>query len=147
MKKRTFWFVMCLLSLLNGTCFYWGSLAAMAQGIEGADNQAALLFIPILWITAVLVLITLNIYTLLWGRKIHSDCRIRLWTVFCFAGLKGNKAVVRVVFLTITLLLMLFGYALFASYGFTAAAYALSGGLLLLCLYQWQSVGMEGVSC
>lgn len=144
MRKWIFWLTMCLVSLLNGVCFFLGSLAAMGRGVEGVDNQAGLLFIPVLWILAGMVLLGLNACTFVYGTRIQPGCRIHLREIFRFAALKAGERVGRGAFLAATGLLMLFGYALFASDSVIAAAYALSGGLLLLCLYTWQKAG---VSC
>lgn len=50
MKKYTFWLSMLAVSLMNGAIFYVCSADIMRSGIEGVDNQASLLFIPMLWI-------------------------------------------------------------------------------------------------
>ncbi|MDE5748628.1 MAG: hypothetical protein K2I21_13760, partial [Acetatifactor sp.] len=69
MKKWYFWFSMFTVSLLNGAMFYIASAGAMNRGIDGVDNQAGLLIIPMLWIMAILVLIVLNVFTLIYGLK------------------------------------------------------------------------------
>lgn len=145
MKKRTFWIAMCIASLLNGAIFFWASFSVMQHGLDGIDNQASLLFIPFLWIIATLVLIVLNIYTLIRGAKITQNQMIDLFDVFRFSGLSAKAKAGRITFITMTCLLMLFGYSLFSSQIIWAAAYALSGGVLLLFLYAWREAGcVEG---
>ena len=143
MRKYQFWFLMCALSVVNGWFFYRTSLRAMERGAEGVDNQAALLFIPLLWIMAVFVLLLINLYTLIQGKHIRRSTRISLVTLFRPAGLSRAERLERGVFFIVTGLLMLFGYALFAGEGLWAVAYALSGGGLLLCLYAWQTSGRK----
>ena len=138
MKKWTFWIVMCAVSLLNGATFFGASLGVMQRGLDGIDNQASLLFIPFLWIIAAFVLVVINAYTLIRGIKIGKDQMIGLFDVFCFSGLSAKAKAGRIVFITMTCLFILFGYSLFASQIIWAAAYALSGGLLLLFLYAWR---------
>lgn len=48
MKKWFFWITMCLVSILNGAAFFGASISALNRGLNGVDNQAALLFIPFL---------------------------------------------------------------------------------------------------
>lgn len=137
MKKRTFWAAMCLVSLLHGGVFYLASLRAMRQGIAGTDNQAALLFIPLLWIAAGAVLLLLNICTLVSGRKIRRERRIYLTEIFQLSGLPGAEKRKKIVSLAAAGALMVFAYSLFAREPFSAAAYALTGGLLLAFLFTW----------
>ena len=137
MKKWTFWITMCIVSLLNGALFFGASLNIMRQGFDGVDNQASLLFIPLLWIIAALVLIGLTIYTLICGIRIQKEQMISCLDVFLLSGLSKKEKAGRISFLTAACLLMLFGYGLFAPEIIWAAAYALSGGVLLLSLYAW----------
>lgn len=136
MKKWSFWAVMCMVSLANGGFFFAGSLHSMRQGVSGADNQAALLFIPLLLITAVFVLVLLNIYTLICGIKINRERTVDFFELFHLSGISRKAWVGKIVFIAITCLLTLFGGCLFAP-GCLSAAYALSGGLLLVLLYAW----------
>ena len=138
MKKWTFWAAMCLASLLHGGVFYLVSLRAMQQGIAGADNQAALLFIPLLWIAAGAVLLLLNVCTLICGRKVRRGRRIYLTEIFQISGLPGTEKRSRILSLVAAGVLMAFAYNLFAREPLSAAAYALTGGLLLAFLFAWR---------
>ena len=138
MKKWIFWIAMCAVSLLNGAAFFGASLGVMQRGLDGIENQASLLFIPFLWIIAAFVLIVINVYTLIRGIRINKGQMITLFDVFHFSGLSARAKAGRITFITTTCLLMLFGYSLFASQIIWAAAYALSGGVLLLFLYVWR---------
>lgn len=144
MKKWTFWISTCLVSILNGAAFFSASLNSMQQGIDGADNQAALLFVPLLWIAAALVLVGLNVYTLMRGMAIEKGQTICVSGIFDLYGLSRRAAAGRISFFVMTCLLMLFGYSLFASETILSIAYALSGGVLLLFLYVWKMSGLQG---
>lgn len=135
---------MCVVSLLNGGFFFGASFNAMRRGIDGVENQASLLFVPFLWIIAAFVLILLNLYTLICGIKIEKKQRICLSDIFHLSELSKKAKASRISFITITILLMLFGYSLFAAEIAWAAAYALSGGALLLFLYTWKKAAVQG---
>lgn len=141
MKKHTLRIAICVASLLNGAVFFVASLSVMRRGLDGIDNQASLLFIPFLWIIAAFVLIVLNLYTLIRGATINKNQKISPFDVFRFSGLSAKAKAGRTAFITMTCLLMVFGYSLFASQIIWAAAYALSGGVLLLFLYAWRKAG------
>ncbi len=136
-KKWIFWAAMCGVSVLNGLLFFAGSYSDMRRGIEGADNQAGLIFIPVLWILAAVVLLVINVCTLVRGRGLNKDLRIRFLNVFHLAGLPKGTAVARVFFFAFTLLLMALGYYMFAN-RFCSVLYALTGGAFLLSLYAWR---------
>ena len=138
---------MCITSLLNGGFFFGASFNAMQRGLDGVENQAALLFVPFLWIIAAFVLILLNTYTLIGGIKTEKKRMICLLDIFHLSGLSKGEKVGRIVFFTATLLLMLFGYSLFAAEIAWAAAYALSGGILLLFLYAWKKTDVHRTGC
>lgn len=142
MNKRSFWLVMCALSMGNGALFYRLSRDAMESGIASVDNQASLLFIPVLWIIAAAVLVCLNVYTLVFGRRIPKSRRIHFLEAFRFSGRRPREAAGQIGFLAITCLLMAFAYLLFTP-GRMGAAYALSGGALLICLSRWQEEGEQ----
>lgn len=131
MKKNRFLLAALLTALANGGLFYLASARAMRAGIPGADNQAALLFIPLLWIAAGLVLVLLAAWLLVIGRRIPPERVIRP-----AAALRKEDGGLRLRFLIPAGILMLMGYGLFAS--FLSAAYALSGGALLVLLRAWQ---------
>ena len=137
MKKWLFWCVMCLASLLNGASFFKASLHAMRRGLDGTDNQAALIFVPFLWFLAIFVLVLINGYTLMRGIKIEREQTICLMDIFRLSGLSKRAKAGRILFMIATAILMLFGYSLFAAEIMWAASYALSGGALLLFLYAW----------
>jgi len=143
MKKWAFWTAMLAVSILNGVCFYGGSASAMRRGLDGADNQAGLLFIPMFWIAAVFVLIVINLYTFARGFRIEKNQRIGLFDIFRLSGLSGKAKAGRIAFLAVTCLLMVFGFALFPRELAWAIAYALTGGALLLFLYAWQKAPLR----
>ena len=143
MKKWFFWIIMCGVSILNGFTFFGASVSAMNRGLNGVDNQAALLFIPLLWIIAAFVLIVLNIYTLIRGVNIKKEQIIPILAVFQLSGLSKRAKVYKVSFIIITCSLMLFGYCLFAAEIMWSIAYALSGGILLLFLYIWNKAAVQ----
>ncbi len=136
MKKWVFWAAMCGVSVLNGLLFFAGSYSDMQRGVEGVDNQAGLIFIPILWVVAAIVLLIINVCTLVRGRGLDKNIRIRFLNVFHFAGLPKGAAAARVFFFTLTVLLMILGYYMFAN-RFCSILYALTGGAFLLSLYIW----------
>ena len=138
MKKRPFWLMMVAVSLLNGAIFYRASSIEMNRGIEGVDNQAGLLFIPILWVMAIYALAVLHVYTLIHGRKLANNQEISLLDLFRLSELSAKSKMIRVIFLITVCLLMVFGYSLFAAEKIWAVSYALSGGILLLLLYAWE---------
>ena len=115
MKKRLYWMSMLAVSLLNGVIFYIASGSAMNRGIDGVDNQAGLLFIPIFWILATFVLVALNTFTWIHGRKIARNQKIALFDLFRLSKLSAKEKALRAVFAITTCLLMLFGYSLFAA--------------------------------
>lgn len=143
MKKWAFWVTMCVVSILNGVCFFGASASAMNRGIHEVDNQAALLLIPLFWIIAVLVLIAINIYTLVQGSKIKRNQTISLFEIFQLSGLSKKAKVFKISFLLITCLLMVLGYSLFAKEMIWSVSYALSGGILLLFLYSWKNTSVQ----
>ncbi len=136
-KKWGFWAAMCGVSVLNGLLFFAGSYSDMRRGVEGVDNQAGLIFIPILWILAAVVLLVINVCTLVRGRRLDKNLRIRFLNVFHLAGLPKGAAATRVFFFTFTLLLMALGYYMFAN-RICSVLYALTGGAFLLSLYVWR---------
>lgn len=144
MRKWIFWVIMCLISILNGLLFFKTSSDAMQRGIEGVDNQGALLFIPILWIMAAIVLFAINLYTLIYGRKIKNDHKIHIINMFYLAKQSKKEILSRMVFFGVTCLLMFFGYSLFAA-SIWSVAYAVSGGLLFICLYIWHKTGIQKI--
>ncbi len=136
MKKWEFWAAMCGVSMLNGLLFFAGSYSDMQRGIEGVDNQAGLIFIPILWIAAAIVLLAIHVCTLIRGRRLDKNLRIRFWKVFHLAGLPKGAAAARVLFFAFTVLLMILGYYMFAN-RFWSVLYAFTGGAFVLSLYAW----------
>lgn len=138
MNKYQFWLIMCLTSILNGAFFYRASASAMERGLEGVENQAALALIPALWVLAGLVVLAINVAALISSKDIQRGYRFSFRQLFQFENLSQRERVGRTGFFTATVLLMLFGYALFWPEGIWGVGYALSGGALLLCLYAWQ---------
>lgn len=136
MKKWSFWAAMCGVSVLNGLLFFAGSYSDMQRGIEGADNQAGLLFVPILWAAAAVALLAINVCTLIRGRGLDRNLRIRFMKVFRLAGLSKGAAAGRVCFFAFTVLLMALGCRMFAG-RFISVLYGLTGGAFLLSLYVW----------
>lgn len=143
MKKYTFWLSMLAVSLMNGAIFYVCSADIMRSGIEGVDNQASLLFIPMLWILAVFVLFALHAAAWVQGRNIPGEQKIRLLAIFRLSALPAKEKAHRVAFLIAVCLLMLFGYGLFADQPVWAVSYALSGGMFLLLLYAWKNASEQ----
>lgn len=137
MKKWSFWAAMCGVSVLNGLFFFAGSYSDMQRGVEGVDNQAGLIFIPILWALTAVVLLVINACTLVRGRGLDKDLHIRFLNVFHLAGLPKSAAAARVFFFAVTALLMALGYCMFAN-RFYSVLYALTGGTFLLSLYVWK---------
>lgn len=143
MKKWPFWFSMFAVLLLNGASFYKASAGAMSRGIDGVDNQAGLLFIPILWIMAICALIALGACTLACGRTIPTNQKIAMFDLFHLSGRSAKEKTVRAAFIIMTCLLMLFAYSLFVAESIWAVSYALSGGALLLLLYAWGRAAVQ----
>lgn len=136
MKKWGFWAAMCGVSILNGLLFFAGSYNDMQRGLEGVDNQAALLFIPLLWILAAITLLALNGFAFVHGRGLDPALRVRFFHVFHFAGLRKGAAAARVSFFVFDILLMGLGCQIFTN-RLCNALYALTGGVYLLFLYVW----------
>lgn len=143
MRKWFFWLLMLAASFLNGTAFYKASASAMSRSIDGVDNQAGLLFIPILWIIAIYTLIVLNGFTLIRGLKMAKNQKIVLSDLFQLSRISTKEKAFKIVFIITTCLLMLFGYCLFAADTIWAVSYALSGGVLLLLLYAWEKASVQ----
>lgn len=143
MKKRTFWIVMCILSICNGAFFFKASYNAMNRGIEGVDNQAGLLFIPVLWVMAVLVLVMIAVFTWVFGKQMNKDRIIWLRNPVQLSGLSPKEKVCRMIFIFATGFLMLLGYGLFANDPVWAVAYAFSGGALFVFLHTWIKASMQ----
>lgn len=101
MNRLSFWLLMCVLSVVNGLIFFQLTFAAMGRGISDVDNQGALLMIPLFWITAVILLVLLNIITLVDGRNIPKGTGVDPLAAFRFAGLRGREMAGRVIFLVI----------------------------------------------
>lgn len=137
MKKWAFWATMCIASMMNGFFFFVASRNSMSRGIEGVDNQGALLFIPLLWIVAFFVIAVINVYTAVRGIKIEKSRTIDLLAVFHLSGLSPKAKIGRIAFLAVCGFLVVFGYCLFAQDTIWAVSYALSGGVLLVFLYAW----------
>lgn len=135
MKKWTFWAATCSVSILNGLLFFAGSYSDMQRGAGGADNPAGLLFVPILWALAAMVLLLINVCTLIRGKGLDKELRVRFLNVFHLAGLPKGAAA-RVCFFAFAALLMAFGSFMFAD-RLCSILYALTGGALLLLLYAW----------
>ena len=139
MRKQLFCLLTCGISLLNGLFFFLGSLALLVRGIPDVDNQGALLFIPLLWITAAAVLLFLNGCTLACGFVLEKGYRFHPGRLFCLRGLRGGKLVCRAGLLLLSALVLLHAFCVSAPNGHLLdAAYLLTGVLYLLCLYLWR---------
>lgn len=138
MKKLYFWLLIVLSAAANGTAFYLGTTDVMERGIEGVDNQAGLLFIPILWLAALGVICTVCGIT---GASLFCvDLkRIRWYRLLKKTGRPERERRRNYLFLAICGGLMCFAYALFWPQQIYSAAYALSGGALLVLLYNWNA--------
>ena len=144
MRRLPFWMLMCLLSLMNGLLFFQMTFALMRRGIPDVDNQGALLIIPLFWIAAAIVLVLLNIITLVEGRHIPKDAGVDPLAAFRFAGLKGREKAGRVVFLAAAALLVYLALHFDYHQRLLSAAYAITGGGLLMLLYGWRRAAMKG---
>lgn len=147
MKRWRFWFATFAVSILNAGCFFGASFSAMHRGIEGVDNQAMLLFIPLFWIKGIFVIIGINVYTFVSGYRLAKNLEFDIFTLFRFSGLSPKAKVYRVMFMLFSCLLMVFGYFLFAQEVIWSVCYALSGGILLLFLYTWTTATDTEQNC
>ena len=134
MRRLPFWGLMCLLSLANGFLFFQMTIAPMQRGIPNVDNQGALLMIPLFWIAAAMVLIVLNIVTFVDGQYIPRDVKADPLAAFRFRGLNRREMVGRVVFLAIAAFLVYFAFHFSHHERILSAAYAITGGMLLILL-------------
>lgn len=128
--------MMALASLVNGSCFFFASRSVMERGIEGVDDQAGLIFIPMLWILAAAVLVVLNASTAVRGRALPGTHRIswrRTADRPSVIGRIGDAC-----WLLMSCGLAVFAYGLFADGPSWAVSYALTGGLLLVLLRVWE---------
>lgn len=144
MRKKTYELLMIALALGNGVLFILASLAEMRKGVEGVDNQAALLLIPVLWIPAAAVVLGLILYILLRGRKLKKDMVFYPQRLFDLQGLGRGRIVSRITLFGGTAVLMLFGFWLFVREPLLAGLYALTGGALVLLLYVWTRSASHG---
>ncbi len=144
MRKRTYELLLIALALGNGVLFILASLAEMQKGVEDVDNQAALLFIPVLWIPAGAVVLGLILFILLRGRKLEKDMVFHPQRLFDLQGLGRGRIVSRITLFGVTAALMLFGFWLFVREPFLAGFYALTGGALVLLLYVWTRSASHG---
>lgn len=144
MKRLPFWLLIFLLSWVNGLIFFQLTFAAMGRGIPDVDNQGALLMIPLFWFAAAIVLILLNIVTLVTGRHIPRGAGVDPLAAFRFAGLKGRKMAGRVAFLIVSALLVYLALHFDHHERLLSAAYAITGGTLLMLLYGWRSAAVKG---
>lgn len=144
MKRLPFWLLIFLLSWVNGLIFFQLTFAAMGRRIPDVDNQGALLMIPLFWFAAAIVLILLNIVTLVTGRHIPRGAGVDPLAAFRFAGLKGRKMAGRVAFLIVSALLVYLALHFDHHERLLSAAYAITGGTLLMLLYGWRSAAVKG---
>ena len=138
MKKWSFWFLTFLISLVNAGCFFGASVSAIKRGIDGVDNQGALLFIPLLWFIAFFVILGMNIFTLIKGIRLSKVQTISIAAFFHFLNLSAKAMAYRVIWIAVSCLLMVFGFSLFAQEIIWSLSYALSGGTLLQLLLIWK---------
>lgn len=144
MKRLPFWLLMCVVSVVNGLLFFQLTFAVMERGIPNVDNQGALLMIPLFWIAAAIVLVLLNITTLVDGRHIPKGTGVDPLAAFRFAGLKGRQMAGRVIFLAAAAFLVYLALHFDHHARLLSAAYALTGGALLILLCGWRSAAMKG---
>lgn len=138
MKKLYFWLLIVASAAANGMAFYLGSADFMTYGGEDLDNAAALLFIPILWLVALGVIGTICVIT---GTSLFcmDIKRIAWYRLLKKAGRPMGEIRRNYRFLAVCIALMCFAYALFWPKQIYSAAYALSGGALLMLLYNWNA--------
>ena len=144
MNRLSFWLLMCVLSVVNGLIFFQLTFAAMGRGIPDVDNQGALLMVPLFWIAAAIVLVLLNIITLVDGRHIPKGTRVNPLAAFRFAGLRGHEMAGRVIFLAVAAFLVYLALHFDLHARLLSAAYAVTGGALLVLLYGWRSAAVKG---
>ena len=144
MKRLPFWLLIFLLSWVNGLIFFRLTFAAMGRGIPDVDNQGALLMIPLFWIAAAIVLVLINIVTLVEGRHIPKNAGVDPLAAFRFTGLKGREIAGRVAFLAVAALLVYLAFHFSHDERLLSAAYAITGGVLLILLYGWRRAAVEG---
>ena len=142
MKRIHFWLVICLVSIVHEVLFVWASRAAMMR--EPKVYGIAVFLIVLLWIVEAMALILLDLCALIDMRLIPKDTRVDPWTAFRFSGLTKWGIAGRTAFLMAAIVLVCFAFALFAAAGVLSAAYALSGGLLLILLYSWRDAVVRG---
>ena len=143
MRRALYWMAMCALSIANGLLFFQMTLALMRRGIEGVDNQGALLMMPLFWLTAAVVLLLLNLATLVDGRHIAKGDKVDPFVVFRFQGLSGRGIAGRAAFLVLTAFLVYLAFHFDLRERLLSAAYAVTGGLLLVLLYGWRSAAVK----
>lgn len=143
MRRLPFWMLMCLLSLMNGLLFFQMTFALLRRGIPDVDNQGALLMIPLFWIAAAIVFVVLNIVTFVDGRHIPRNAKADPLAAFRFQGLNRREMVGRVVFLAIAALLVYLAFHFSHHERILSAAYAITGGLLLILLYGWRCAAVK----
>lgn len=144
MKRLPFWLLIFLLSWVNGLIFFQLTFAAMGRGIPDVDNQGALLMTPLFWIAAAIVLVLINIVTLVEGRHIPKNAGVDPLAAFRFTGLKGREIAGRVLFLVTAVLLVYLALHFDYHERLLSAAYAITGGALLMLLYGWRSTAVKG---
>ena len=144
MKRLPFWLLMCVLSVVNGLIFFQLTFAAMGRGIPDVDNQGALLMVPLFWIAAAMVLVALNIVTFADGQYIPRGAKADPLAAFRFRGLNRREMVGRVAFLTIAALLVYLAFHFSHHERILSAAYAITGGMLLILLYGWRRASVKG---
>ena len=154
MKKWVYWMIMFLVSILHGLFFYL-NLISEFKYIEEEEIYLNIIGYMtgyfVLPIFAGWVLISLNVFTLIFGIKLREGKTIRFINPFHMAGLTKKAKTGRIVFIAISVLLICFA-AKFSVNRILSVCYALSGGLLLYLLYIWLRIspqnefdsGMEG---
>lgn len=143
MRRLPFWMLMCLLSMMNGLLFFQMTFALLRRGIPDVDNQGALLMIPLFWIAAAIVFVVLNIVTFVDGRHIPRNAKADPLAAFRFQGLNRREMVGRVVFLAIAAFLVYFAFHFSHHERILSAAYAITGGMLLILLYGWRCAAVK----
>ena len=143
MRRLPYWMAMCALSIANGLLFFQMTLALMRRGIEGVDNQGALLLMPLFWLAAAIVVALLNLATLVDGRHIAKGDKADPFEVFRFQGLNRREIAGRAAFLALTALLVYLAFHFDLRERLLSAAYAVTGGLLMVLLYGWRRAAMK----
>lgn len=136
LKKKPFIFITLGAAVLNGMMFTAGAMSAFHSGLEGVDNQAAMILIPVFFVPAAWFVVgALCLMILIFGARIKQDAKVFPAEIFAMAGLRTGAKIGRVMYLIFCGMMMLLGFSLFWPDALWAVPYAVTDGILLLLLY------------